>query len=999
MRRISLSLALLGAVAAAGCGGAGNGSDGSGGARGVTEGYITVTIQDGQGQPANSPLKITGGKITSSPAGINCGVDTAGAPLAGAVCSFDFPLNSTITLTAAAATGAVDPNFSTTTVLGAPGALPYQFFGWAGDCQGEAACVLTGNADKYVVAQFAGKRTTHPNWTDPAAHIAAFGAGTADCKSCHGSALQGIGIAVGCATCHPADVVTDFINLPPAPPAGSAPQERCDSCHAGAGASHQATYNKYTDTTLVATIDSVAVTPNVDATFNTTVTFTLKKAGVAFDLANTAQKRYSATKYDPATKTFDTATAVSFAAAKATATPGTYKVAAANAKFDVTAGNSFLYFYFGESLVVPASGHYNLMDNVASVAKVYGTMDYVSSANVSACENCHGVPYMKHGYRAAKVAGLPDMVACKACHTDQRVGTDFDWQVLVNEPATLATVTANGTQAASWTTGLGLSTAANYPYVANVMNDTHMSHAMEFAYPQSMANCATCHAGKLDVVLADAKFTGTTCKSCHATTALLDTAKRAPSFAGPVLGPNLAYHDFNWLTGKLIEDTTEVDCTYCHADNIADGFVPGVVLDPADPKATDGVGPFLFGLALPVPLFKDLHPGYNDLIYANTAGARYASSIAATISAAHFDPATKLLTVSFSVAGANAAAIIKPTVVVSLYGYDTKDFIVGGHGSAADGKRNLEWTEASTSNNTARLAVAPATATAGNTSWTATANLSSFWDAYLASTTIKRAEVGILPALGLDQLVAPQNDATKAGYNPYIAITGVTKTVDLRVLSAADDALIPDANAYGKAIVDPAKCNKCHDALAVEFHGPNYGGAGVVGCRLCHIVGSGGSHLEMQSRSIDSYVHAIHSFQKMDIASVNFADPVQAMEYEHHIESTYPNFTTLNCESCHNSGTYNLPDQSKSMPGILSASTNTLIGKTRAIGGVPSVVTGPGARACGGCHRAELIKEDNAAGLDSYDSHTKAFGYREVPVAPETISGTLLRMIYAIFGK
>ncbi len=47
------------------------------------------------------------------------------------------------------------------------------------------------------------------------------------------------------------------------------------------------------------------------------------------------------------------------------------------------------------------------------------------------------------------------------------------------------------------------------------MNDVHMSHAMEFPYPQSMANCVTCHEGKLDTVLSDENFTVETCKSCH----------------------------------------------------------------------------------------------------------------------------------------------------------------------------------------------------------------------------------------------------------------------------------------------------------------------------------------------------------------------------------------------------------------------------------------------------------------------------------------------------
>ena len=54
-----------------------------------------------------------------------------------------------------------------------------------------------------------------------------------------------------------------------------------------------------------------------------------------------------------------------------------------------------------------------------------------------------------------------------------------------------------------------------YAYTTSVMNDAHMSHAMEFPYPQSMATCATCHEGKLETVLSDANFTVETCKSCH----------------------------------------------------------------------------------------------------------------------------------------------------------------------------------------------------------------------------------------------------------------------------------------------------------------------------------------------------------------------------------------------------------------------------------------------------------------------------------------------------
>jgi hypothetical protein len=113
--------------------------------------------------------------------------------------------------------------------------------------------------------------------------------------------------------------------------------------------------------------------------------------------------------------------------------------------------------------------------------------------------------------------------------------------------------------------------------------------------------------------------------------------------------------------------------------------------------------------------------------------------------------------------------------------------------------------------------------------------------------------------------------------------------------------------------------------------------------------------------------------QPFDVGDIDFADPVEAMHYTHHVESTYPNFTTLNCESCHNAGKYGVPDQSKSLPGIISAS-DTLTGADRAIGAVPSYVTGPASRACGGCHRAEMLKEDDAGGLASFNAHTAAFG-------------------------
>ena len=102
-------------------------------------------------------------------------------------------------------------------------------------------------------------------------------------------------------------------------------------------------------------------------------------------------------------------------------------------------------------------------------------------------------------------------------------------------------------------------------------------------------------------------------------------------------------------------------------------------------------------------------------------------------------------------------------------------------------------------------------------------------------------------------------------------------------------------------------------------------------------------------------------------------DPVEKMRYELHIEHTYPNFTIKNCQSCHVAGAFDVPDQSKSLPGVFSASDNWPTGRN--IGTVPSYISGPGSRACGSCHRAEMINEDNAGELAAFNQHTKSMGY------------------------
>ena len=96
-------------------------------------------------------------------------------------------------------------------------------------------------------------------------------------------------------------------------------------------------------------------------------------------------------------------------------------------------------------------------------------------------------------------------------------------------------------------------------------------------------------------------------------------------------------------------------------------------------------------------------------------------------------------------------------------------------------------------------------------------------------------------------------------------------------------------------------------------------------------------------------------------------------------------------------GTNDVPDQTKSLPGALSAS-DSVEGWDRNIGDVPLYITGPAARACGGCHRAELINEDDASGLASFNQHTKQGGYLIEGVDDYTITlGEVIKEVMAIF--
>jgi OmcA/MtrC family decaheme c-type cytochrome len=554
----------------------------------------------------------------------------------------------------------------------------------------------------------------------------------------------------------------------------------------------------------------------------------------------------------------------------------------------------------------------------AAVLETGGGVDYVSAANNAGCEKCHTTPYLKHGYIYAQVNGDPanDFYTCKACHLDNGEGGHFEWQLLVDDPALAAAVLAGEAE-------LTPDQEAQYAYVTSLMNDVHMSHAMEFPYPQSMSNCVTCHEGKLDAVLSDANFTVETCKSCHPVTGAVaveeeETIYDTTGLALKTILPSPLHDDLDLDTS---------DCASCHSE--------------------EGVA----------SVFGEIHSGYDTMIY-TADGLRYSEAITVTIDSASFDGDS--LTVQLSAVqdpgleGLDAADIV-PTVMVGLYGWDTKDYIIGPHERLFDDNNDGEISRASGDERALEYEVGAehpraSTVSAEGGSWEVVFDLSA-WADLIADGTVKRVEIGVIPTL---------EDADGV----TLALDAPSRTFDLGANGFDDGFYGPIAQVEG--------CENCHDALATNYHSPDRGG-NIVVCRLCHITKSRGSHLELQSRSIDSYVHAIHSFQAFDIGDIDFTEPVAAMHYEHHIHFPYPTHGP-NCESCHVEGMYNVPDQSKSLPGALSRS-DAVESWDRNIGNVPVYVTGPGSRACGACHRAVIINEDEAGELVAFNQHTKQGGY------------------------
>jgi OmcA/MtrC family decaheme c-type cytochrome len=365
------------------------------------------------------------------------------------------------------------------------------------------------------------------------------------------------------------------------------------------------------------------------------------------------------------------------------------------------------------------------------------------------------------------------------------------------------------------------------------------------------------------------------------------------------------------------------------------------------------------------PVFSKIHSGYNEVIYDTANGnEKYSDNIVVTVDTADavYDATASTVTFTATVTANDpydVNAVDLAGAYGGLYGYDTKDLI----SSRIYGTTAATGFVTSVDANTNKWAV-----TIDYTTDTATDAV-----ANLTSGAATRAQLVVLPKY-----------TNAAG--AQVALNAAVGVLDLASGDAVAEPQVADVN----------KCNACHEALGTTFHSPDRGGS-IETCKACHAVTSPGSHLEMQSRSLDSYVHAIHSFQAFDINNIDFTDPVAKTEYELHISHVFPNFTIMNCESCHFPGTFNAPSYADSLPGELSgAELNadlTANGFARNIGDVPARLVDPATRTCGACHRAQAIKADNPAAIQALYEHNATNGYGQ----DGGVFADLVAYIYAWF--
>ena len=513
--------------------------------------------------------------------------------------------------------------------------------------------------------------------------------------------------------------------------------ESCATCHSGAGDGHQLIYDPHTSPSdFGLTFDAISSVP-AGGGFDFTLDFTITKDGipyidpVGFPPSVESLSIYIA-EYDSTTGDFvqQLGGFPGLSASNAASNgDGTYTLTQ-NLAADPTA------FAGGAIVGRLADGKLDIADATAPRMSMYENLvsasfpigdiaTYQPAADVSGCVACHNAPYRKHGNLEAVVAGVPDFVQCMGCHSVDSAGGHPEWQHEADNPL-------------AWANGDPLTAEEQtlFAYQRTLMNDTHMSHSMHLPYPQSMQNCDTCHKGaQLAQVLDDTNFTAETCQSCHPVRGI--NAQPGEIYNQSHRAPAL---DYLWTRGADLSfhDITST-CTGCHGAGVASSFTA-------------------------------YHTGYDVNITADT-GQRYADLY--TVSIDQVTLAGNLLTVNYS----STDPAVVPELLVSLYGWDSKHFIIASHtrdgsdlcpSSRGDGCR-MEWEPGDTS----PLFTEDAASVPGN--WMVTLDLAAYVPTtflpddiptLIADGVIKKAEVTVTPEFavgGVDVVLSAVNETFDLG--------------------------------------------------------------------------------------------------------------------------------------------------------------------------------------------------------------------------------------------
>lgn len=349
---------------------------------------------------------------------------------------------------------------------------------------------------------------------------------------------------------------------------------------------HQKVFNSAEDTNFAAQLSSV--TPNSDNT--TTITFSVTKNGDAYTggFADwTGGDNWDAfnlmwTSYDNDNGSFsDYEEAVFSGGDVENNGDGTYTVTF-EPSVEMTPNMTF--FLVGAKADGYANHDWTGVQEYMNAVYVRGELPEVN-ASVEGCNNCHMENIIKHNAISAtpvdQNGDVRPFFSCRTCHNDGHMshgGIRFND---VNQDIRLR-------------------------------NSVHYQHRAD--YPQSVANCATCH--DVDSVINQANFEYGTCMSCHQS---FDNDQ----FTVPSYAPDHTNYD----------ETT--NCTGCHGDF--------------------------------APTFSDLHSGYNPQKIASD-GTRWSEKVKFQIDSIEYDNNTNELTVNW---GAYENGVLIDLSDNSTYDFDT----------------------------------------------------------------------------------------------------------------------------------------------------------------------------------------------------------------------------------------------------------------------------------------------------------------------------------------